>query len=74
MPQVMTALTLWNPILEREIGKMTYAEWKIFAEKHELWWAPVATTKDVLSTAQARECGAVSADGSRIRCPVQMRS
>ena len=54
---------------------MTLAEWKVFADKNDLWWAPICDAENVLRNVQARENGAISEAGGvvTINCPVQRK-
>lgn len=72
MGHVFRGLASWNLILQREIGKKSYDEFKTICKENDLWWAPVATAEDVLRVTQARVIGAISDDAKQIHCPVQL--
>ena len=46
--------------LEGAIGAMTLDEFRAYAHKMDIWWAPVLSPEAVWTSAQAEACGAIT--------------
>ena len=54
----------------------TLKEFQAFAEKKDVWWAPVLTPKELLQSEVVRSANAISGTSQdwSIECPVQIRN